>query len=338
VRNWLAASNQRLRREVESPMTDTSGGRKLHKARKTPAVVYSSSLPALPATIEISYHAMDRTKLEEFEQSRKESIVTSQTLYKPGILASARINFSGTRWNLRYEKDITKVILFPSKHQPSKWEENLNPEWEYHDSRQDPESTSLFFLDGSYDFSSENFESLQEDFIQYLVSSEILKVEYHPTFKLDRKLDETEESFLNRCMEQARENYNREMHRLEETLQRHQDRLKQKLEKEVRGMEDDLENSRTRELDVQDEIEAHDSKTTIEDIKKEMAGFHELKEAKMKEFQENLTVIAKERESENFRLNQSHIHLLRFGLIWLPYVEFVIQEEDSRRLELVQAF
>jgi hypothetical protein len=319
-------------------MTEMSGGKKIHRARKTPTIIYSSSPPTVPSSIEISFHAIDRSLLEPFERSRKDVIVTSQILYKPGILASARINFSGTRWNLRFEKEITKVILFPSKHQLCAWDENLNPDWEYHDSRQDPEPSSLFFVDGTYDFSSENFESLQEDFIQFLLSNETLKVEYNPFFKLDRKVDESEESFATRCMEKARENFDPEMHQLEETLQRQEDRLKQKLEKEVREMADDDDSRRSREMDVQDEIEAHDSKTTIEDIKKEMGGFNELREIKMKEFQENLTLVAQERETETFRMNQSQIHVLRFGLIWLPYVEFVIQEVDSRRLELVQSF
>jgi hypothetical protein len=323
-------------------MTETSGGKKVHRARKTPTIVYSSLPPTIPSSIEISYHAINRSLVQPYEQSLKDVIVTSQILYKPGILASARINFSGTRWNLRYEKETTKVILFPSKHQLCVWEENLNPDWEYHDSRQDPEPMSMFFVEGAYDFSLENFESLQEDFIQYLLSNETLKVEYNPSFKLDRKVDESEESFSNRCMEQARENFDPEMHQLEETLQRQQDRLKQKLEKEVREMGEDLatlENSRrSGGHDVQEEIDVHDSKATIEDIRKEMSGFNELRETKMKEFQENLTKVAQERETEIFKMHQSQIHLLRFGLIWLPYVEFVIQEEDSRRLELVQSF
>src|SRR5262249_39808796 len=206
-------------------MTETSGGKKVHKSRKTPTIIYSSTAPAIPSSVDVSFHAIDKSLLEGFEQTHKERIVTSQILYKPGILASARINFSGTRWNLRFEREITKVILFPSKHQYCKWEENLNPEWKSHDLRPDPEAMSLFFVDGTYDFSSGNFESLQEDFIQFLLSNETVKVEYHPIFKLDRKWDESEESFSNRCMEKAQENSNHEMHQLEETLQRQQDRL-----------------------------------------------------------------------------------------------------------------
>src|SRR4026209_1720455 len=102
-------------------MMDTSGGKKLHKARKTPVVVYSSLPPAIPDSIEVAYHAMDSATVESFKRSWSEAIVTSQILYKPGILASARIQFSGTRWNLRHERNIIKVIPFPLKHQPCAW-------------------------------------------------------------------------------------------------------------------------------------------------------------------------------------------------------------------------
>lgn len=323
-------------------MTDMKGGQNVHRARKIPATVYSSLPPLISSGIDAAYHALDRSLLIPFEQIWKQQIVTSQILYKPGIIAGARINFQGTRWNLRHERDITKVISFPSKHQNCRWEDNLSPDWSFHNSRSDPEPSSLFVANGTYDFSLEHFEEFREDFIQYLVSSETLKVEYNPFFRLDRKMDESAESFSNRCMEKAREDLNQDMHQLEDTLQRQHDRLKQKLEREVRdiGTSPSQVNStrRSGELDVQEEIEAHDSKATMENIKKEMNELSRVREAKLKEFEENLAGLANERETEIFRMNRGQIHVLQFGLIWLPYFEYVIQEEDSRRLELVKSF
>ena len=89
---------------------------------------------------------------------------------------------------------------------------------------------------------------------------------------------------------------------------------------------------------IQQEIEVHDSKSTIEDIKKEMEELEKVRKAKLLEFEENLTGIAKEREKDTLRINRSHMALLRFALIWLPYMEYVIQDVDSRRLEIVPVF
>jgi len=323
-------------------MTEMSGGPKVHRARKTPTIVYSTSPPALSAGIDAAYHALDRSLLEQFEEAWKDRIVTSQILYKPGILAAARTNIQGTRWNLHHERDITKIVSFPPKHQMCLWEENLNAGWNFHDSRTDPEPSSFFVSDAAYDFSPEHFEELREDFIQHLSSTETLTVEYNPYFKLDRKMDESAESFSTRCMDKAREDFNQEMHQMEDTLQRLQDRLIQKLDREAREIGADASTMnfkrRSGEMDVQEEIDAHDSMTNMEDIKKEMNVLSNLREIKMKEFEENLVRIAKERETEMFRMNRSQIHLLQFGLIWLPYMEYVIQEEDSRRLDLVQSF
>jgi|GEM_PF-4370465 len=323
-------------------MTELSGGKKSHRARGTPAAVYLSSPPSITAGIEVVYHARKPDALKQFEKACGEQIVTKHVLYKPGILAIARTNFQGTRWNLHQERDITKVVPFPPKRQVCRWEENLNAAWSFHDSRTDPELSSLFVPDNAYDFSAEHFEELREDFLQHLVSTETMKIEYNPIFKLDRKFDESLESFANRCLEKAREDFNQEMRQLEDTLRRLEDRLKQKMDREVReiGTDSSQRDSTRRpgELHVQEEIEAHDSKTSMEEIRKEMTALDHLREEKMKEFEERVVTVANERETETFRMNRSQIRVLQFNLIWLPYTEYVIQENDFRRMEVVQAF
>ena len=324
-------------------MSETKGGGSVHKARKTPTKIYPSSSPKIPDGIEFLYHCVNPDRADQLEADFHDRIVTTQILYKPAILAGARVNFSGNRWQVYSEKDIWKIVSFPSKHQLCDWNENLNPHWNPHDSGAMPESDSFFLYDNSYDFSAERFEELQEEFLQHLLSNVVLEIEYNPVFKMDRKLDESPDTFLGRCMERAHGEFEKEVHNLTETLQRQEDRLKQRLEREVQvigkdqyesvptGMEDTGRN-------VQEEIEAHDSKTTIEDIKKEMESLEKVRKAKLSEFEENLAGLAKEREKDILRINRSHMALLRFALLWLPYTEYVIQEKDSRRLEIVAAF
>jgi hypothetical protein len=315
-------------------MPETKGGQSVHKARKTPTIIHPSSPPKIPAGTEFLYHAINPDKADQSEAEFQDRIVTTQILYKPAILAGARVNFSGNRWQIHSEKDIWKIVSFPSKHQMCDWNENLNPQWNPHNPGAMPEPDAFFLYDDSYDFSAQRFEELKEEFLQHLLTNVVLEIEYNPLFKMDRKFDESPETFLSRCMERAHAEFQKEVHTLTDTLQRLQDRLKQKLER-VQVIGNDLEDMNR---NVQEEIEAHDSKATAEHIKKEMESLEKMRKAKLLEFEENLVVLAKEREKDILRINRNHIVLLRFALLWLPYTEYVIQDENSRRVELVPSF
>ena len=322
-------------------MNETSGRRKVHKARQASAPVYSSTLPELSDQVDVLFRASNQHILNQHEAKWGDKIVTSQVIYKPAILASARTTLQGTRWNLHHESDITRIVAFPMKHQICQWDEDLKSNWSSQDARSDPEPSSFFAQTADYDFSPEHFDELKEEFLQHLIATQILKVEYNPVFKLDRKIAEPEDSFANRCMEKAREHFKSERHQLEDTLRRLSDRLKQRLEREVRDKKDPSEFSGSRhstDFDIQEEIEAHDVKKTMADIRKEMEEVEQLRAVKLKEFEERLASVAGQRETETFRLNRGGVNIRQFRLIWLPYREYILQDDDARRAELVQAF
>jgi hypothetical protein len=303
-------------------------GRGVYKARKTPLTVYPTTPPVLAPGIEFLYQSIATELQEQTTAEFRDKIVTSQILYKPAILASARTNFHGNRWLLHLEKDILRVVPFPSKHQFCDWNTNLHPHWTAHHARSTPEPDALFIYDSTYDFSLERFDELQDDFRNHLLATVIHAVEYNPHFKLQRELDESDENFMARCMERARAEFNQESQNVEETLHRMRDRLKQRLDREMRGIEGE----------EQDETERHDSNVAIKQINKEMEALHDLRKTKMSELEDNLTTIANEREKDVLRLKPGNLAILRFALVWLPYTEYVIQEDDSRRLQLVQSF
>ena len=303
-------------------------GRGVYKSRKTPVTVYPATPPALASEIEVLYHSIAGETQDQPTADFRDKIVTSQILYKPAILATARINFHGNRWQLHLEKGISWVVPFPSKHQFCDWSVNLHPGWDQHNARSVPEPDSLFLYDSTYDFSAGRFEELQEDFRHHLMSTSAHTVEYNPHFKLERKPEEPDESFTARCMERARSEFEKESRNVEQTLNRLGARLKQRLDREVRGIEGE----------EQDETERHDSNVAIKQIKKEMEELQVLRKTKMNEVEENLTTIASEREQDVLRLKPRNLAILRFALVWLPYTEYVIQENDSRRLHLVQSF
>ncbi len=207
------------------------------------------------------------------------------------------------------------------------WENSLMTEWDNKNARSSPEDGCLFMIDPNFDFSPQRFEALQEDLIQHLIARESLQFQYNPYVKLSRGVDEPDEIFRTRCMEKMRELFGEEMRTQGESFHMQEGRLKERLERKVREQtEEGLE-----ELAVFNERQ-------LSEIKNEMANLEKQKEYGLKQFEEKLVNLCGQKETDYLRLNRGNIQILRFALIWLPYTEFVIQEDEGRRMELVRSF
>lgn len=326
-------------------------GAQRFRSRKTPSSEHPALPPRIESSIDVIYQAIDDSILERWTESRQNSIVTGQTFYKPGLLSVARVTFETSRWDLYHEREVVRVIPFPAMSKMADWEQNLIPAWQHSMTRMNPEPECFYMYDGAYDFSPSRFETLQEDFISHLITNEVLKLQFNPHLKLYRKVDEPEEVFFSRCLEKIRAGREQEMKTLEDTLQRQKDRLKEKMEREVRevgadaleiesarsitpknGKKNKVSSAHTEQMDIRESIE------TIGDINKELAALDEGREVKREEFEASLMQQASEVEDDMMRLNRGDIRILRFSLIWLPYTEFVLQEQEQRRMELIQCF
>ncbi|PWT91914.1 MAG: hypothetical protein C5B54_04415 [Acidobacteria bacterium] len=308
------------------------------KARKTPSSEHPATPPKINSSLEMFYYAVDQNELEKVTREYPDQIVTSQILYKPALLAIARITFEGSRWEIHHERDVVKVVPFPPYTHMAIWEEDLIEKWENANSRLAPEGISFYVFDKSYDFTPERFEGLQEEFIQHLISSEHLEIFYNPYLKMDRKITESEESFQIRCLEKAREEAQPELQKILETILRQEARLKERLDREVR------EAPTTNGTDVatldnnQTEMNAHVALVTIDQIRKELEGLEAQKLDKLEEFDSDLERTAHAREKDIIRVNRSNVHVLRFALVWLPYTELIIEENEERRSQQIKCF
>lgn len=329
---------------------DDSQGELQYRARKTPGPEHPKSPPAVSSAIEVLFLTIDRDLVEEKTATFRDRIVTSQVLYQPGILAVARALFEGTKWSVHHEREIHKVIPFPPTPRLADWDHTLLDSWNMKHASSDSEGTAFYCFDETYDFSASRFETLQEEFINYLIAGEVLKIVHHPILNIRREFDETEESFSVRCLEKAREDMENDLKNLEETLSRLKTRLTERLDREVRelgpeNLEPNLRNEpRTdnsisdRKTDHHAEMELRQGLATIDEIKKELEELETVRKEKLRQFDENVTALAQERQADIVRLNRGNLQILRFSLVWLPYLEFILQEEDHRHPELIRAF
>ncbi len=339
-------------------MSKKLAGSGRYRSRKTVVKQYPSTAPKIPDSIESLFLATDQSILEKASLPFHDRIVTSKILYKPGILAVGRVTFEGTRWEIFHERDVTRVIPFPDAGQMADWEKSLIEKWDPSRALATAETNSCFFVDEAQDFSASQFQSMQEQFIDHLTSNETLELTFNPHQRLYCKLDENEEQFFIRCLERLREEHDQEMKQLQETILRQEERLKEKLEREYRehGLSaSDLQAARESETaerseaqtgsttaaslaELQAEIDVQQSFSNMEEIQRELAAIQKQKEDKLREFEENLVALAKQREKDIVRVNRGNVRILRFAILWLPFTEFIIQEDTRRRIDLIQSF
>ena len=314
-----------------------------YKARKTPSSVHPPAPPRIPINIESYYYTANAEILDSATASYADRIVTSQIIYKPGLLAAARIVFEGTRWKIYHERDVVRVVPFPGISQIVDWDNNLIQKWENTNTRSDSEGIAFYAVDSSFEFSQDFFEQLKDEYIKYLISNETLELQYNPHLKVHRKLEEDESAFQARCLEKLRDMYSQEYQTLLDTLSRQADRLKEKLEREIREHGNPNEGGGGN-VDVnavltnEQEMQSHGAIVNMEDIRRELVGIQKSREPKLTDFEENLLSLSRQSEMDILRVNHGNVKILRFALVWLPYTEFVIQDGDIRRLEVVQAF
>jgi hypothetical protein len=339
-------------------MAKKSADSSSYRSRKASSRQYPSAPPKIPPTIESLFLAPDQSILEGVTSPFQEKIVTSQILYKPGLFAVSRITFEGTRWKIHHERDVTRVIPYPAAGHMADWENTLLEKLDPASVSGSAEPNCFFLVEENHDFSPSHFQAMQEQFIDHLTTNETLALIFNPHLKMYRKLDETEEYFTNRCLERVREENDQERKQVLETILRQEERLKEKLEREYRehglsnksDMQTAKENEASARLEaqatgktatleeIQAEIDAQQSFLQMEDIQRELLTMQKQKEEKLQEFEENLLGLAKQREKDIVRVNRGNVRILRFGILWLPFTEFIIQEENRRRIELIQSF
>jgi hypothetical protein len=339
-------------------MTKKLAGSGRFRSRKSSARQYPSAAPKIPTNIESLFLAANQSVLDRVTSPFQEKIVTSQTLYKPGLFAVGRVTFEGTRWEIFHERDVTRVIPYPAAGHMADWENTLLEKLDPTTVSSSPEPNSSYLVEDNHDFSPSHLQAMQEQFVDHLTTNETLALIFNPHLRMYRKLDESEESFTNRCLERVREENDQERKQVVETILRQEERLKEKLEREYRehglSNQSDMQTAKETEKsarleaqasgktatleEIQAEIDAQQSFSQMEDIQRELATMQKQKDEKLQEFEENLVGLAKQREKDIVRVNRGNVRTLRFGILWLPFTEFIIQEENRRRIELIQSF
>jgi hypothetical protein len=170
----------------------------------------------------------------------------------------------------------------------------------------------------------------------------VLELSFNPFAKLYKKPDESEENFFERCLEILRKENEAEIRNLEETMVRQEDRFKEKLER-IRGTSGEMQSNEAIAVaaaatDHHAEMEAQESKMSLDEVNRQFEEWKALKEDKIKEFNQNLIQMAHRKEKDIFRVNRPDIRILRMSLVWLPYTEFVVQTQERRSVILIKSF
>ena len=205
---------------------------------------YLAVRPSLPPALEQVFLPVRRSAanaLDGLEEGsgRRVDESTLKLVYRPRLLAMARVGFVDRTRKVDTEKKIGLLIEPESLGAVVRWDEGITADLDVN--RLDPRPTEGAIFAPVPDSLSkpQNLTSAARDFKDYLYQEQELQIHHLPDLKLFGEVGETKEEFLGRARLAIREMRDAEVDKMTAKVQRVMDRLEKKLVKEQRELEED---------------------------------------------------------------------------------------------------
>jgi len=288
-------------------------------------------------------------------------------VYLPAILACAELSFFENQANFSYRRDVARIVPFPKKESDPDWNAILL-DYDPHSLKPAREKGALLSLEKGRRYRAEDFNSLKASLIRHLLQTEEERIFFNRHLKLYSRRDEGLDEFLLSCHEQGQKLAAQEAGELIHKMKTRTDRIRQKEQQQLLkpGAEEAFR-TRNRSLETFDVLLTrvvnqylsiwHDpniafpaSSPDMEGVREKVKAFFDNGEGEditvelmefRDEFFENLHNIdnhyqdvAADVEELDIRLVEKGIDIVRFALLWAPYIEVT----DRGTLHLHRAF
>jgi D-glycero-alpha-D-manno-heptose-7-phosphate kinase len=157
--------------------------------------------------------------------------------YRPFLVAEAVVTLSEPRSGVHQTIVRTYATTIDTRDGSVKWSEARIIDPNTLDLRAVPEEGRQFIAPLSPDRLTQAAAQAEDSFRQYVVDTEMLRIYSNPRFALYSEAHESRESFLARCMEEAKGRLEEEAERLESTFRRRLDQVKERSERDTRELE-----------------------------------------------------------------------------------------------------
>jgi D-glycero-alpha-D-manno-heptose-7-phosphate kinase len=158
--------------------------------------------------------------------------------YHPFVLAEGIVTQNDSRSGVHHSVSRTYVAPMDSEDGRVLWHQGFRLEPETLELRAVPDPKRRLDVTASQEALMQGAIQAEEAFRQMLVETERIHIFYNPAFGIYSEPNETRESFVTRCLEEARRRVDNEAERLESTFRRRIDQLRERSEREQRVLDD----------------------------------------------------------------------------------------------------
>ncbi|MEJ2747406.1 MAG: hypothetical protein P8183_05800, partial [Anaerolineae bacterium] len=327
----------------------------------------TSSRPAVPGRV-AEYFLPNNLTVSQAALEHGRSLTTSARslglLYRPVLLAQARVRFLNRKYNLDHELVKTAVVIEPDRRGAVRWENHLTSEIAPRDLDRGPAPDTRFANLEEPFSEAKLLKNLESDFVDWIYRSGEVKVRANESLDVYAGPDVSQEQFNQECQKAATKKAEAEADKVEAQFEKKIDTLETKLSKEERELAEDeaeykqrkMEEAAThaetlislfsrrrrsvsssmtkRRMTAKAREDVEESEEEIERLKKDIDEMEaEMKEA-LDELETKWSDIAADVTEIPVTPYKKDISVELFGVAWMPY-HLV---EDGGRIEEIAGF
>ncbi len=212
----------------------------------------STSQPVLSSSVDVYYLPVNRVLSEALNDIKAKSPgapPSPEYVYKPALLAQARVYYVDRTYNVDLEKVVTARIESMEKRGLVRWGDYLVEPFETSRFEAQP-LPGARFGELVYPFDDEkNITDLSKDYVEWIARAKPLKILYNDDLKLIGEANESMEDFKARCLKETGQSSDAEKEKVRAKYAKQREAIALKLKREELEHDKDKQELNQRRLD-----------------------------------------------------------------------------------------
>jgi hypothetical protein len=202
----------------------------------------SATRPAIPGSVAEYFLPNNLSFSEAFSAAGREMPKDAESLgliYKPALLAQARIRYLNRKYNLDHEDGKTALTLQPDRRGAMRWEDVLSGQVNLESMNDQPDPRARYGTLEAPLSEPKIMKSIERDFLDWNYHSASVTVRANEALGIYAGPEVSQAEFRRLCSEAAREKREAELNKIAEKYDRKMDTVVSRLKREQRELEED---------------------------------------------------------------------------------------------------
>jgi hypothetical protein len=320
---------------------------------KAVATTGTTTRPAVPSRVDEFFLPLTFSLTEAFNaagDTPAPDAAMAGVLYRPTLLASARVRLQDRRYNLDTEQEMAALVDTLDKRGVSDWGEALYRGPSLKRLEKAPAPQARYDAMPAALTDDKLLESLRRDFADWVYREVKAVVRVNRTLKVTAGPGVSQAEFRKQCAEAARAGRDAEIEKLAPAFERRKRTLENRVEREELELEadrDELSSRKSESFSTQADAvlgifrrgnirrltriteknrlkekaraDVEESKVTIDNLKEQLAGLEREHERAVQEIQQRWSNLADDVDEISITPGRGDIFIERFGVAWMPF-------------------